>query len=243
MRRKKPRKPKYHRNLNVLDTGLIVLILAALGNRTFPANNNFHVPIPADHQSFGIDVSHHQGTIQWDTLLASNAVSPSIDFVFVKATEGMNWIDPEWERNRTALKENNIKHGAYHFYQSKAPATIQARHFLNVWQPNSDDLPPVLDIEIDFYTAYHHKDSIKTWLKIVESTSGFRPIIYCSLDDYQRYYKQLFSEHQFWLAAYSRNLRLADMPNIIYWQFTEDAILPHHKGVKIDANISTIRFN
>lgn len=243
MRRKKPRKPKYHRNLNVLDTGLILLILAALGNRTFPANNNFHVPIPADHQSFGIDVSHHQGTIDWDTLLSSSAVSPSIDFVFVKATEGINWIDPEWEKNRTALKKNNMRHGAYHFYQSTTSATKQAKHFLNVWQPGSDDLPPVLDIEIDFNPASQQEDAINTWLKIVENTSGFRPIIYCSFDDYQRYYKHLFSEHPFWLAAYSKHLRIADMPNVLYWQFTEKAALPHHNGIQIDANISTIRFN
>ncbi len=234
---------KHNRTLNVLDTGLMVLILAALGNNTFPANNNFHVAIPVDHRSFGIDVSHHQGTIQWDTLLSSNAVSPSIDFVFVKATEGINWIDPEWERNRTALKKSNIRHGAYHFYQSTASASKQAKHFLNVWQPSSVDLPPVLDIEIDFDTAYHHEDSIKTWLKIVENSSGFRPIIYCSLDDYQRYYKRRFSEHQFWLAAYSRQLRIADMPNVIYWQFTEYATLPHHNEIQIDANISTISFN
>ncbi|MGM0477675.1 MAG: glycoside hydrolase family 25 protein [Bacteroidota bacterium] len=243
MRRKKYRNHRHFRRLNLLDLLLILLILVGIANNRNPKNNDFQVVIPSERSSFGIDVSHHQGAIKWDTLLSSKTVTPSIDFVFIKATEGINWIDVQWENNRNALRQNGVRHGAYHFYKSNVSATKQAHHFLSVWKPKSEDLPPVLDVEIKFKTASPHADSIKSWMHTIENTTGFRPIIYCSLHDYRSYYRDLFTEYQFWVAAYSQQLHLASMSNVIYWQFAEDATLPLHRNKLVDVNVCKIPFD
>jgi len=45
--------------------------------------------------SFGIDVSHHNGNINWEQ------VPEDVEFVYVKATEGATYVDPlqnQWDR-------------------------------------------------------------------------------------------------------------------------------------------------
>ena len=45
----------------------------------------------------------------------------NIDFVILKATEGTDWIDPEYAMRLVKCKENNIPVGAYHFLSAKDP--------------------------------------------------------------------------------------------------------------------------
>src|SRR5574343_1476928 len=61
--------------------------------------------IPAGFPSFGIDISHHQGEIDWDELMVTEHYDTIIQFVYCKATEGSDHIDTQWERNRTILSK------------------------------------------------------------------------------------------------------------------------------------------
>ncbi len=58
---------------------------------------------------FGIDVSNHQGQIDWG--LASFVAQ----FAFVKATEGTVYTDPFFLANWEGAKKNGLVRGAYHF--------------------------------------------------------------------------------------------------------------------------------
>jgi len=56
----------------------------------------------------GIDVSHHQVEVDWDTVAMQQ-----IDFAFIKATEGRDFKDNCFTQNWQELKRVNIKRGAW----------------------------------------------------------------------------------------------------------------------------------
>ena len=91
---------------------------------------------------FGIDVSHHQGTIDWNKVKAAG-----VQFVFLKATEGETFVDKRYAINRAGAKAVGIPCGAYHFFRPKASLTAQIDNFVKtVAKLQPGDLPPVLDI-------------------------------------------------------------------------------------------------
>ena len=67
-------------------------------------------PAPPPNSLPGIDVSHHQDTIDWAQVAGSG-----IRFAIAKATEGTGYIDPLFSTNRADAMAAGIAFGAYHF--------------------------------------------------------------------------------------------------------------------------------
>jgi lysozyme len=59
--------------------------------------SEFVLTIPEGFKSVGIDVSHHQGEINWKKVFAQSPLDTLIDFVYCKATEGSTHLDREWK--------------------------------------------------------------------------------------------------------------------------------------------------
>ncbi|MEO6760589.1 MAG: GH25 family lysozyme, partial [Saprospiraceae bacterium] len=97
-------------------------------------------PAPELH---GIDVSHYQEAIEWDTVVAKQR----LDFVFVKCTEGSDYVDSLYCQNWTDLGRLGVRRGAYHFFRAYGCGEDQAAHFLQAAELQPGDLAPVLDIE------------------------------------------------------------------------------------------------
>ena len=60
---------------------------------------------------FIIDVSHHQGAIDWDKV----AREANLGGVILKATEGRTYEDPKFPVNRAACRAHNLRWGIYHY--------------------------------------------------------------------------------------------------------------------------------
>ena len=94
----------------------ILLSLSACGgspDRTHsirPPKSEFTGPYPHDFPIHGIDVSNHQGDIDWQAVRASN-----VKFAYIKATEGGDHVDQRFAQNWAGAKAAGVKHGAYHF--------------------------------------------------------------------------------------------------------------------------------
>jgi lysozyme len=125
----------------------------------------------------GIDVSYHQGTIDWSQVAASGK-----RFAFVRATAGTLTADTEYARNRAGAHLAGLAVGSYHFGNpDTAPndASNEASWFLQNATIASGDLIPVLDFEVSngldpgALTAW-----AQTWLSQVSAATGVRPIIY-----------------------------------------------------------------
>lgn len=162
----------------------------------------------------GIDVSHYQSRIQWDTLVASH----DLHFVFVKATEGGDYVDSLFAYNWGELCRLEMRRGAYHFFRPRVSGRLQARHFLNVVQPEPGDFAPVLDIETTDGVAIEEMiEQARIWLLTMERELGVRPIIYTNMKFYNRYLAGVFDHYPLWVARYSETH--PDLRNGRLWQF------------------------
>ena len=81
-------------------------------------------PDPSDFPVHGVDVSHHQGRIDW----AMVAREPGQRFAYLKATQGRAHVDPEFARNWRGARAAGLKVGAYHYFSFCSGAAAQARN-------------------------------------------------------------------------------------------------------------------
>ncbi len=198
--------------------------------------------IPEGFKSVGIDVSHHQGEIDWDSFLNIYKYDTLVDFIYVKATEGTTHVDTQWENNREALLTCKPKHGAYHFFSPGSNPKLQAKHFLNHYTYKIGDLPPVLDVESEGTTDKQLLRDIEIWCTTVEASIHVKPIIYTSLHFFETKFNTAFLEYDFWIAAYNQRPETAlEDDRVIHWQFSESGALPLSKNA-VDLNVSFLKW-
>jgi GH25 family lysozyme M1 (1,4-beta-N-acetylmuramidase) len=127
----------------------------------------------------GIDVSNHQGAIDWSLVAASGT-----RFAFAKATEGRTFVDPMYAANEAGSALAGLVFGAYHFARPDGTANdavIEADHFVDVAQPEPGHLIPVLDIERTGELSQAQLTQwILDWLGRVTERIGVRPMVYTS---------------------------------------------------------------
>ena len=91
------------------------------------------VSYPEGYEIHGIDISHHQGHIDWEELKDNGMIDwerlrnamikkAPVRFVFIKSTEGSNLIDENFKDNFYQAREYGFIRGAYHFYSTKSSA-------------------------------------------------------------------------------------------------------------------------
>ena len=114
-------------------------------------------------QSFdGIDVSHHQGKINWSKVQKS---CPNLKFVYVKATEGKTYVDPRYEENVKGASKVGFKVGVYHFFRMTSGAREQFANFNAAIAKVGIDLIPMVDIETsDKQSVREVKDSLMVFV-------------------------------------------------------------------------------
>ncbi|MDB0011694.1 GH25 family lysozyme [Crocinitomicaceae bacterium] len=242
-KKKKQSRKKKSTDFKPLFIIISLVILAYFLFQQFYLNKNkknsifqFVEQVPNGYNSIGIDVSHHQEKIDWDKIFLHNAYDTIIDFVYCKVSEGKSITDKNWSHNRNSLSKLNIRHGAYHFFSLSSTPEEQAAHFLSIYTPQENDLPPVLDVETEDKNNEDLVYKMKKWLQTVEDATGRRPIIYTSLHFFETKFKNEFQNYKFWIAAYRGKLKINDK-RIIHWQFTDKAKLIGIDGY-IDASVS-----
>jgi lysozyme len=166
---------------------------------------------------FGIDVSHYQSRVDWDTV-----AHQGIRFAFVKATEGITHQDSLFCLNWTGIRDAGLKRGAYHFFRPGVPATEQAHNFLSLVDLQGGDLPPVLDVEvIDDASEEELVAGVRQWLMEVELRYRIKPILYTNLKFYHKYLDGHFEDYPVWIARYNHIFqpRLAGGKEWHFWQY------------------------
>lgn len=198
----------------------------------------FNLQEPSGFASTGLDVSHHQGKINWGEVFSSeNHVE--IDFIYLKVTEGKGHKDSQFDRNRRILKAKKIKHGAYHFMSTKSYPLPQVENFFKHYTYRKGDLPPVLDVETEGFSDKDLIAKMKIWIEAVETKTGVRPIIYTSNHFYNTKFRGKFPKTKFWIASYSKEPKFISDEAVIHWQWTESANI-NGIGEKVDLNVSKL---
>jgi GH25 family lysozyme M1 (1,4-beta-N-acetylmuramidase) len=134
----------------------------------------------------GMDVSGHQGTVDWPTAANNHAV-----FVYVKATEGTYYVNPNFAQQYNGSYQAGLIRGAYHFATpNTSDGVSQADYFLahgGGWSNDGKTLPPAIDLEYNPYgdTCYGLAPAdLVTWIHAfvneMKAHIGIFPTIYTS---------------------------------------------------------------
>jgi lysozyme len=194
--------------------------------------NNLGIPPGFEKYPLGMDVSRWQGKINWQQVKQEG----KIQFVFIKATEGISLTDPFYWKNYFGCKNQQIRCGPYHYFTPHIDGAKQAHHFLANSKIEKGDLLPVLDIEdMHWKGPVALRKEIDNFIKVIKQKTGQEVILYTGNNFYKKHLKAHYPNHFVWIAHYK-------IPNIHhkankwnFWQFTETAKV---KGVPGDVDLN-----
>jgi len=204
-----------------------------------PPVSSFGIIMPKGYSVHGIDVSKHQGTIDWKRVSRMKKNDIQISFAFIKATEGISRQDNKFEINWKQAEQNGILRGAYHFYYPSRDAGKQADNFINIVKLSIGDLPPVVDIEYsNGKSAKTICEGLKVYLNRMEKYYGIKPIIYTNTNFYNTFLLGNFDEYPLWIAGYFDHERFYNefITPWILWQHSEMGSVDGIRG-KVDFNV------
>lgn len=154
-----------------------------------------------------MDVSHHNGEVNWAGLKKAGVVH-----AYIKCTEGVSFFDSRFLDNVKAARAVGILVGAYHFFHPKYDAKVQADYFFSKIKNLNLDLIPDCDWEVhDDVGEQAQVSQIKIFVERIELLTGCRPMIYTGkwfIDEVDALDKktplpQWLSQYPLWLSDYS----------------------------------------
>jgi lysozyme len=178
----------------------------------------------------GIDVSHWQGDIDWPKVAADG-----VKFVFIKATQGVDFIDDKFAGNVKGAYAAGIKVGAYHYatFGSVAEANAEADHLLNIVSNFNINYPLVLDLEEDRKKVGKKvlTDGAIAFLEKIEN-AGYFAMLYSGKSFLENQLDEgRLRPYAFWVARYGKTLgRDAHI-----WQYTSEGKVKGING-NVDMN-------
>ncbi|HEV8577853.1 MAG TPA: glycoside hydrolase family 25 protein [Thermoanaerobaculia bacterium] len=178
-------------------------------------------------QTRGLDVSHFQGTVDWNQV-----VQAGYAFAFIKATDGITYVDPMFATNWSGAKAAGLLRGAYHFFEADDDPQQQAENFLKTVTLESGDLPPVLDVESSSTSSQVSTatviDRVAAWLQAVQQATGRTPILYTDNSYWDSLGTKQFSGYPLWIADYG--VASPTLPtgwtSWAFWQFSQSGEIP-----------------
>jgi lysozyme len=203
-----------------------------------PPVSSFGIVMPKGYSVHGIDISKHQGIIDWKRVSKMRKNDIRVSFAFIKATEGITRQDDKFETNWKQAGQNGILRGAYHFYYPSRDANKQADNFLKAVTLTKGDLPPVVDIEYsNGKPAKKICADLKVFIGRLEKQYDVKPIIYTNINFYNTYLAGSFDDYPLWIAGYFDHDRF-------YNEFTTPWILwQHSEQGKVDGIRGYVDFN
>ena len=165
--------------------------------------NNYH----------GIDVSNHQGLIDWSLV----SKDENIKFVYIKATEGATHIDKSYARNIAEARNNGLKVGSYHYLRNTSNIQAQFENFSKTAKKEIQDLIPMVDVEEKV-----SKDSILLFCNLLEKYYGKKPAIYGTNKSYNSFCAPYFNDYILMIGRYGENRPIiTGQGHYSIWQFSE----------------------
>lgn len=166
----------------------------------------------------GIDIS------KWQTGIDLSKVD--CDFVIVKATEGIGYVDRKCDSFYQQAKRLGKKLGFYHFARPRNDAVREAQYFYNNTKNYFGEAIPILDWEAE------NKSDVawaKRWLDEVYRLSGVKPLIYMSesVANAYNWSSVANADYGLWVAKYRDNnpdynynmANAGTRPRVKWWKF------------------------
>lgn len=208
------------------------ILLLAYWHTSKPKTTVKQIAAASNKHYNGIDVSHHQGTIDWEKV----AQDSCIQFVYIKATEGKTYTDPSYSAYIKGAQTQGLKCGSYHYFRMTSTAKEQFDNFKKATKPFTQDLIPMVDVELnkcdkkgwridDYHTSKkvaQERDTILSSLRkllgLFEKEYCCKPMIYCTYASYVQLIKGEFDDYPIFLGRYGN---APGIDNYLIWQYSE----------------------
>lgn len=215
------------RDIGVLWMFIGVLILLAL-TILFSWNRYITSPPHVSRDRFpvrGIDVSAHQGMMNLDAV-----ADAGYEFIFMKATEGASYRDPNFALNYMKAGHAGLMRGAYHFFRFDVDGIDQARNLLRAIQGRPLELGVAIDVEQHGNPADVPADSIASRLTDmvdVLTLRGYRPMFYSNEQGYERFVYPTCPGMPVWICSFNEGMANG---NWTFWQYDHRGKVPGIRG-------------
>lgn len=191
----------------------------------------------------GIDVSTHQGQIDWQQVRAAG-----IEFVMIRlgyrgTSEGGLYADEWAQRHYEGARAAGLKVGGYFFSQAIRPeeAILEADFILQLTRNWQLDMPLVYDWEYvsdDSRTANVDArtvtDCAKAFCDMIER-AGHNAMVYFNPNQSRNgMYLEELTDYGFWLAMYSQEMTFEYRVDM--WQYSDTGTVPGIDG-PVDLNL------
>lgn len=187
----------------------------------------------------GFDVASYQASM--------NVGEAAGDFVLVKATEGIDYTNPEFNGHAKQTLSAGKKLGVYHFIRNDSDIKQQADYFLTVVKPYIGKAMLVLDFENTTGSTIQNQAGVglaKQWLDYVYQQTGVRPVLYTgvSCENSLDWSSVVKANYGLWIAQYNnynvvngyqpRDLygSLKNWKTAVMFQYTSTGRLPGWNG-------------
>lgn len=217
-------------------------------NLTTDANGNFiYVGTASDGSDVtlsreGIDVSEHNGTIDWAKVRADG-----IDYAIIRigahgTANDAIVVDDSFSRNLAGAKEAGLGVGAYFYSQATTEdeAVTEAKFVLEQLNGAQLSYPVIFDFEPvagdrAFGLTTQERTSIAAAFCSTIEDAGYKAAIYCSSSDLTNMYNlDRLSQYGFWMAQYSATPTTSVA--FTMWQYTNTGTVNGIQG-SVDLNI------
>ncbi len=226
-------RPDYIRWILAAGAVLTVAALCVLfvkRERIFNNEPKFNL---ADYPVRGIDVSNHNGTIDWHRVAEAD-----YQFAYIKASEGKTHRDQAFRRNVLSAQKAGLMVGAYHFFRKNREGADQAQNLLQAVEGLKLELPLVVDIE-DWENSRWQDDKVvqQRFRDMVQALqkAGYRVMIYTNGDGYEKYYRPNFPDMDLWLCSFRSPDKLRHTHSHVIQQYSHWGEVP---GVDDDVDLN-----
>jgi len=221
------------KNKIVLIVSLFLILTVALGYLFQRMLKDPHPPVSpvgsVEKTIKGIDISHHQGVIDWEKIDTSK-----FKFVIIKATEGdsSKHSDTLFKFNWDKSHNKNLVVGAYHIFTLRRGGMKQFKNHISVVPKLNNSMPPLIDVS----SLSIVKDTAKSIneLRILEKQLhqyyGKKPIIFCNEYYYNKYIANNFKNNKVWIQRYGKKLPSLFETKKGIWQFSDSGQCNGIKG-------------
>ena len=189
--------------------------------------------LTAEGTETGIDVSDHQGWIDWQQVADSGVTFAFIRIGYRGYSEGGMFTDEYAHYNLTAAREAGLRTGVYFYSQAlnEEEAAEEAAFCVKFLKEYEIDLPVVYDWEYVSAEARTGNMDGQTLTRCATvfcqkvEQAGYEPMVYFNPHLAGDYYDLLqLRQYPFWLAMYTA---VMDYPHRVeYWQYTDQGSVP-----------------
>ena len=152
---------------------------------------------PANSQ--GIDISSYQAGLDFAAVRESG-----VSVVYIKATQGLSYVNPDLESQYAGAKINGLKVGFYHYFSPGLDPEAQALWFISTLQGYAYDC--ILALDVEEMGSLNQEDlskAVHSCLNEIAYLSGHDAMLYTYTSFVQNLKSIFVGTYPLWIADYN----------------------------------------